>query len=282
MKVPFRKFPICLRSEMKIGVLGATGFVGQNLITKIKSNGWYVKTYSRTDLDLSSLDSFAKIDFDFDFLINCAGYIGADFEKNYRVNLISVLHLCEELNRRTIKPHLIHFSTGGVYGYSSEMSSHATVPRPNSTYALCKYLADEAILKSYSGKSSIFRLYFPFGPGQNLDRFVPRMASNILSGTPISLSSFGDFPLLNPIYIDDLCEQVCEHLKVGGGGLVLLGGKDVISVRELAIMIGDILGISPVFLVSEGVKANMYCQGVEGTDLSVALRKTIDSIMRDV
>ena len=60
---------------MNIGVVGANGFVGRNVVSSFRSIGMQVKGYGRDQVDLCRPESLANIG-EHDVIINCAAYVG--------------------------------------------------------------------------------------------------------------------------------------------------------------------------------------------------------------
>lgn len=142
-------------------------------------------------------------------------------------------------------------SSGSVYRPATEPLGEdaATVPV---TYHPTTKLMSEMILAQYRPyfSSAILRLFAPYGRDQ-VDRLIPRMFDAIRAGTPITLSRGGE-PRINPIHVDDLVRIVMQAIEDTRAYTVNVAGPDPASIRELAEMIGALVGRAPVFADRDG------------------------------
>ena len=215
------------RMEGPILILGASGFVGANLVRVLRQ--------VRTDVHATAsrlpawrLDSVPAeyvhvldllVDSNLDTLLdrvnprtvfNCVAYGAYSFETDgqliYQTNFNFLTKLLHQLRQRSIVRY-IHA------GSSSEYGDHCTAPveqsnlQPNSHYAVSK--AASAHLIYYYGKHLRFpcanlRLYSVYGPLEDSSRLIPNLIRNGLSQR---LPEFvrpeisRDF-----VYVDDVCD----------------------------------------------------------------------------
>ena len=54
----------------------------------------------------------------------------------------------------------------------------------------------------------ILRLFFPFGPGQKVPRLFPSLIGRIARGETIDINTSLGRPIINPVYIEDLVDQI--------------------------------------------------------------------------
>lgn len=262
---------------MNVGILGANGFVGSNLASRLAAFGLKVRTYGRSEVDLVNPQSLARIA-DHDVVINCAAYVGSDRDRLFLVNVQGVQNLCAELGSRAVVPYLVQLSSGAVYGYSDVPAVSDSPPAPQGDYASSKYLGDEIVRLNYPGPSLIARLYFPYGLGQARERLMPRLVGRVLSREPIDVSVHDSRPLINPIYIDDLCEELHRLVRGRIEGVSLIGGGEIVSVRDIANLVSRVTGVEPIFRQVDGATSSMYCDGKSCTKLDQGLRRVIKSI----
>lgn len=105
----------------------------------------------------------------------------------------------------------------------------------------------------------IVRLFYPYGPGQSADRLIPRLVQRILREEPIILSrssvneaSFGH-PRISPVYISDVSKYLgillnrVPSLPIDRPHILNLGGREVVSIKEISEILGELLKKSPRF-----------------------------------
>jgi len=128
--------------------------------------------------------------------------------------------------------HLIFIGSGGVYPY--ERGRHWTEAdpvRPIGYYGHTKYLGEE-LLRAYhalDGLSvTIFRLFFPFGPGQTRG-VMPFVSKAVRDGTELTIQGPGE-PRMNPVHVSDCVDAIRRALALGPGFRVynLCGDRTVL------------------------------------------------------
>jgi nucleoside-diphosphate-sugar epimerase len=172
-------------------------------------------------------------------------------EELHRLNTTATLELLEAARHRGAA-RFVYASSGAVYGYGDHPFDEREPPTASDFYALTKLHA-EALLRTYTPffATSVVRPFFPYGPGQR-DRLIPRLADRIAAGEPIQLRPDGH-PRVNPIFVDDAVEAVVAAVEGRAPAILNLAGPDVVSIRELADLIGSIVGAEPV--VADGAEA---------------------------
>jgi len=147
--------------------------------------------------------------------------------------------------------HFVLCSTGGVYLPTAQVLHERSAVAPQDAYGDSKAAA-ETIVQSYAQAfaAQILRLFFPFGPGQK-GRLIANFIEEIDAGRSVTLMNSSGQPLLTPVYIDDLVEYVRRVLNISAGFVANIGGNEVVSIRELAEMIGKALGRNPTFEITE-------------------------------
>lgn len=210
---------------MKILLLGASGYIGQNLLRVLHINGYDVVTLTRNAiLNIPSTIKQFHADFrNFYEIKNCLD--GVDTVIHMISSSIPLSDSCditktaeytgtEQLLRASseygIKQILYISSAGTIYGPSdNQFFTEETPPRPISFYARTKLAIEDMIKNStaYSDlKYTIARVSNPYGYGERINQsqnVINNWILNILNGHPISiwgeLDQSRDF-----IYIDDL------------------------------------------------------------------------------
>lgn len=234
-----------------ITVIG-NGFVGANVAKTLKTT-FPVTMLSRPMFDLNCVDSFESIPKDTKVLIHAAGTIdvGEDKIKFWRTNVESTLNLVDFLNSHRSVSRLLYCSSGAVYGQRKKPSTIFSKPNPDSLYALSRFTSEQIIRTQFSGESIILRLYFPFGPGQSKNRFIPRLVESIKQKTPIYVAGTKG-AYTNPIYIDDLSESIRKIVELASPKPIYnIGGREVISVSEIAKIIANEMNAGQPNIISK-------------------------------
>jgi nucleoside-diphosphate-sugar epimerase len=110
----------------------------------------------------------------------------------------------------------------------------------------------EMLLAQYAAHFdvAVLRLFAPYGPGQ-VDRLIPRLIDSVTEGRPVVLSRGGE-PRINPIHVDDLVPLLVGAMEDDRRYTVNVAGSRAVSIRELAELIGAIVGREPVFSERDG------------------------------
>jgi nucleoside-diphosphate-sugar epimerase len=163
------------------------------------------------------------------------------------VNTAATAELLEWAGRTGIRRFVLA-STGGVFAPQAGPVSEETPSTARGLYPLSKRLAEQ-LVGAYAEhfETVILRFFFPYGPGQR-DRLIPDLASSIAAGRPITLRTEGGLRL-NPIFASDTVRAIVAALEGGGTPLIHVAGPEIISLRQLAHRIGEIVGRPATFVV---------------------------------
>lgn len=245
---------------MNVMITGATGFIGQHLISRLSARDQIfalmrepkraapggsvsiiVSDLART-LDTKTLPAAI------DVIIHLAQanvLFPEAANELFAVNTTATQQLLDYGLRAGARQFILA-STGDVYGSRSGLSRETDAAYPANYYAATKYAA-ELLARSYAGHLNpcILRLYQPYGPGQS-NRLVPKLADRIRQRRVVHLHGDGH-PSLTPVYIDDITCAIERAISSSYCGTVNIAGDRIVSVRELAEEIGRVLEIEPLF-----------------------------------
>lgn len=172
------------------------------------------------------------------------------------------------------------FSTGNVYPFTAIDSSGAsemTPPDPIGEYAQ-SCLARERVFQFFSNQMEIpvalLRLNYAIDMryGVLLD-----LANQIANHQPIDLT----MSHVNIIWQGDACDMILRALPFAASPPRILNitGTDVLKVRDLAIRLGENLGISPEFAGAPSERA-LLSDSQQATSLFGPPRVSIDEMLR--
>jgi len=248
-------------------LLGASGFVGQHTVKSLCSSGWNVYAQHLPNEKIASFLAghwfpcdLRNISFTDSLPSNCDSVIflaqSPEFrnfpdgaESIFDINVSAVFKTIEYARKAGAR-RFIFASTGSIYDDSSVLGREIdpiSVTTKRGFYAASK-LAAEILLKPYSECMSviILRLFMPYGPGLNPNMLLPELVRRVREGIPIDLHG-QDGMVINPIYIDDLTQLLEKCLSYEKSITLNIAGADVVSLRDIGLLIGDILGIPPKF-----------------------------------
>jgi nucleoside-diphosphate-sugar epimerase len=200
----------------------------------------------------------------------------------FRVNVDSTASLLDYAVKSGVRK-FIYASTGGIYQSGSNPvteDSEILGPTALGNYFATK-LSSEMLCASYRPifEVNIARFFFIYGPGQREHMLIPRLAVSIQENRAITLSGERGIRI-NPIYVDDASKIIETLVKESGPKTINIAGKEVVDIRELSEMIGQIIGINPKFqvmpsapdLVSDTSKLQSLL-GKNMVDLSTGLKR---------
>ena len=245
---------------MKILVTGGTGFIGRHLIDALLSEHQiFSLVRDRNQLptqenliaiecDLANLKNLNQLPNKVDAIVHLA-QANVPFpecaNELFAVNIASTQWLANYAREAGVS-NFVYTSSGNVYLPSTEPVSETSPVQPSDYYSLSKYCSEE-MLKCYKKyfNISILRLFAPYGYSQ-IDRLIPKIINRVRSGQNVILFNGGQ-PRINPIYIDDLTKVIYQALFLQGYHVVNVAGPQIVSIKEIASIAGEILEYAPNF-----------------------------------
>ncbi len=171
----------------------------------------------------------------------------------YHVNVTSTVKLLDYARRIGVQK-FIFTSTGGIYDASLE-AVHENSPI-NTFGQLGNYFAtklcSEILTHNYTQffDVTLLRLFFMYGKGQRRSMLIPRLVDNVRNGIPIKLTANGGIQI-NPIHVSDVVQLLESLIESNGSYTFNVAGPEVLSLKEIAEIIGEKVGVTPKFEISE-------------------------------
>lgn len=284
---------------MRYLVTGCTGFVGSRLIGKFLERGHQIFCTSRANAcrhggrvvhlqqDLSEGLDYSALPVGLDGILHLAATMekGLEPSEMFQINTYSTLDLLK-YGKETGARRFILISSGAVYGYCQSPLSEESPRNPGDFYGRSKKESEVLLHQFEEGFTSavILRLFFPYGPGQ-VKGIVPELVRRIKEGREITIYN-ERYPKINPIYVTDVVWAIEKALCLKGPYTINLCGDEILSVGELALMIGYHLGMEPVFSdakderISNLVGVNARMKATLGISSLILLREGIEEVVK--
>lgn len=131
----------------KCAIVGGTGFIGKNLISYIKEQGYDCRSISR-----KALYDIKNLDLNFETIIHTAGLAhdvkgSANIEKYYKANFELTKKLYDRFLRSDAKKFIFISSVKAVADDVDEVLTENASPNPKTYYGLTKLMAEQYILR---------------------------------------------------------------------------------------------------------------------------------------
>ena len=291
-------------SKNSLLIIGGSGFIGRNLISRLKDK-YLITSLSKN----SSVDGVSNIhvdlaETDFSFLekesFDAAVYLGtisspkeaeAKPQEAFHTNVIVVQKFLEKAREVGIKK-IILFSSAVLYTSSDAKSFKETdeVAKNSSIYNYSKYLL-ETLAEYYRVKHdmavTVFRLSNTYGPGQNNARapyLIPGMFEQALKNKKIEV--WNTSPVRDWVFIEDVVSVISKELKVAGGGIFNLGSGKGTSVGGVVEIVSKLTSVKytnldkpvnpPYHVVCDVNELKKRINYIPDTSLTDGLKKSLE------
>jgi nucleoside-diphosphate-sugar epimerase len=245
----------------KILVIGGTGFIGENVLTRAINLGWESTSLS---LSKSSLAGVRSLQCDttnseelsqllkgekFDYIVNCAGNVnhGAYFNggrEQINFHFISLVNIINSIDRTGLKC-FINLGSSDEYGSAMAPQSEQLRELPNSPYAMGKVASSHFLqmLHRTEGFPAVtLRIFLTYGPGQRPNRLIPQTIQACIEKSNFPTSK-GD-QVRDFCYIDDVVDAIFTSLTNSNalGFILNVGSGEPVPVKNVILQIRSIIG----------------------------------------
>ena len=250
----------------RVLVTGASGLIGRKVVERLRAEAGYeplvlVRSPAPTSIgtetivaDLADTDFISRLPAKMDAVIHLAQAEGyASFPEQsrsvFQVNVAAFNGLLDWAWKAGVR-HFVHASTGGLYGRGRDAFHEKDSIRlegPLSFYFGTKRAA-ELLAEPYGKLFGVtaLRFFFVYGPGQNRNMLIPRLAEAVETGRAVTLDG-SDGMRINPVHVDDAAAAAVAALCLDGHTVVNIGGPEALSIRDISRIIGEKFGKPAVF-----------------------------------
>jgi UDP-glucose 4-epimerase len=254
---------------MRVLVTGASGFLGPQLVNALAHAGHEVHALVRdpartpptgtpvvADL-LRPLDRAALPAVDAVVHLAQANVALPEGARElFRVNTAAT-HELLDWGRSAGVERFVFASSGSIFGLGEGTVHEDTPRRSGDLYGVTKETAErfvEAYAPSYRS-TVILRPFAPYGPTQHR-RVIPGLIRRVKEGLPVTLHD-GGRPRMTPTFVDDAVAAFAAALDLDGHHVVHVAGDEVVSIRDLAELIGGVVDREPVFETGSGLPGDL-------------------------
>ncbi|HEX5852389.1 MAG TPA: NAD-dependent epimerase/dehydratase family protein [Solirubrobacteraceae bacterium] len=253
---------------MRALVTGAGGFVGANLVRRLRDDGHDVHATARpggdrkrllgltgatihdVELDLPGAPGTLVADIAPEWIFHLAAHGAYSWQQDARqicqANLLSTIELADAAERVGVEA-FIHAGSSSEYGFKDHAPDEHERPEPNSTYAVAKTAATMYCShRAREGKlpAATLRLYSVYGAMEDPRRLVSALLQHGLHGELpplVAPETARDF-----VYVEDVCEALmlaAEKADEIAGEVYNVGSGRQTTLRELVDCVRALLPI---------------------------------------
>ena len=244
------------QSKLKIGVIGASGFVGGYARKSLRGND--IETigtwYKHPEVGLVQLDVSDKVACEmflrkgkFDAVIVTAAQANVDWcenhaEESYYFNTLPMANLASIMNSSIefASIHLIFVSTDYVFDGENGPYTEKDIPNPLNVYGAHKLEAEKHVL---SVGGTVVRTTWVYGYEKNPKNFVARLVQQLREGNTVKVPVD---QISSPTYVEDLAKGLVDIALSGLRGLYHV--SEVMSRYDFAQQIVQQFRLEPVLI----------------------------------
>ena len=244
----------------RVLVTGATGFIGSHCLAPLLQRGYEVHAVStkagvktepsivwhQADLLDGSSNQPLMEEVRPTHLLHLAWYvvpgklISSDLNFDWvrsSMELLRAFHLQE--GQRVVMPGS-SYEYDWNYGYCHETRTPTV---PNTIYGACKHSLDvmvQAFCQTHGLSRAWPRVFFLYGPNEHPDRLVSSVIRSVLQGQEARCSHGKQ--IRDYLHVQDVAEAIVSVLDSGVEGAINIGSGTAVTLREMIVMIGSMLG----------------------------------------
>jgi GDP-4-dehydro-6-deoxy-D-mannose reductase len=255
---------------MKIVITGASGFLGSNLVDKLKKNNHNVLPILRDTLNpLQTI-----FDYKPDIVIHCAWKGGNNYRDVDDISQISNvsdgIELLKVLASLSNKPKFIGFGSFAEYGEISNMAIEDDFEKPTNMYGLSKLTLknySEMFCKIHDIPWAWIRPCYVYGPGDVTTRLIPSVITKLIQEETITLDSCDK--IIDYIYIDDFINFIYNIIIKSAQGIYNICSGQQYRLRDVIQTIAILLDAEDKIEYKDSELRVLTSQNICGSNLKV-------------
>ena len=238
----------------RILITGGSGFVGRALMAELAGQGARIVATTTRDvppavhgvewLRWNGVEDTVPLVLQdqFSAIVHLAPSPHSTDDAQFSLNVAATFHLLETARR--FGTRFVFASTGDVLGAREAAVETDITYEPSSIYGAAK-ACGELLVRAFESTASacVVRLYHPYGTGG--DRYlINRLVRRVANGEGIDIEGPHGIRV-NPVWIDDAASGLRLLLESDMGGIFHLAGPEIVTIRELVELTGELLGVAP-------------------------------------
>jgi nucleoside-diphosphate-sugar epimerase len=228
---------------MKIVITGASGFLGSNLLNKLKEVGHDVLSISRNTSDpLQTIFYYEP-----DVVIHCAWKGGNNYKdvndiSQQFINVSEGIELLKVLSSLPNKPRFIGFGSFAEYGDLNNLALEEDWEKPTNMYGISKLTFknySENFCKANNILWSWIRPCYIYGPGDVSTRLIPSTITKLLNKQHVTLDQCDK--IIDYMYIDDFVDFMYNIIIQPTQGIFNMCSGQQYKLKNVILTIADLL-----------------------------------------
>lgn len=248
-------------------VTGATGFIGQHLVSKLISLNFDVKpvlrTSSKSNLKIDSFEDYPSAD----ILVHLGQpSVKSFFDQASKSEINKLLRSTEALISKNYKS-IIYASSSSVYG-DKNTNKCKTYFQTFDTSPYNKFKLDSEKLILNSG-GTVARLSNVYGPLMSETNVFSEILKQLEIKSPLQLQTL--HPVRDFIWVGDVVDALIMMITEGSSGIYNIGSGAGISIQDLANLILKMSGQRERTIVQTGAEEGYSSNILDNSKMRIEL-----------
>ena len=237
---------------MKVLLIGGRGFIGREILLQLKQLRWEVTEFNRTETNplgymnkLAVTELFANHSFDcvISTAWNTSHATYRDSSENFQ-HQAATENLASEAKRYSV-PIFVALGSAAEYGDNNlAATSLSSILKPVDNYSSAKISTFLSLTRIFESTGTLLiwhRIFQPYGHGQDQNRFLPTLISNVSSGFKMEIKN--PEHIYDWINVIDVAKAILYSIKYKIGGAIDVGTGIGTSNKQLTCVVSSIFGL---------------------------------------